>query len=65
MPNPIQFYYDFASPFGYMEAPRNSVLAAKHGRSVEWTPILLGVYCKVTGAWPLLSVPLKGRYSRR
>ncbi|MEO8156515.1 MAG: 2-hydroxychromene-2-carboxylate isomerase [Betaproteobacteria bacterium] len=65
MPNPIQFYYDFASPFGYMAATRISVLAAKHGRSVEWKPILLGVVFKVTGALPLPSVPLKGDYSRR
>jgi 2-hydroxychromene-2-carboxylate isomerase len=65
MPNPIQFYYDFASPYGYMAATKISALAAKHGRGVEWKPILLGVVFKVTGGVPLPSAPLKGDYSRR
>ena len=62
---PIQFYFDFASPFGYMAATQISSLAAKHGRSVEWKPILLGVVFKVTGGVPLPSAPLKGEYSKR
>ena len=65
MANPIQFYFDFASPYGYMAATKISALAAKHGRSVEWKPILLGVVFKVTGGVPLPSAPLKGDYSRR
>lgn len=65
MANPIQFYYDFASPYGYMAATRISALAAKHGRGVEWKPILLGVVFKHTGGVPLPSAPLKGDYSRR
>lgn len=65
MANPIQFYFDFASPYGYMAATKISALAAKHGRVVEWKPILLGVVFKVTGAVPLPSAPLKGDYSRR
>ena len=65
MTNPIQFYFDFASPYGYMAATKISALAAKHGRAVEWKPILLGVVFKVTGAVPLPSAPLKGEYSRR
>lgn len=65
MANPIQFHYDFASPYGYMAATKISALAAKHGRSVEWKPILLGAVFKVTGGVPLPSAPLKGDYSRR
>ena len=65
MANPIQFYFDFASPYGYLAATRISRLAAKHGRSVEWKPILLGVVFKVTGGVPLPNAPLKGEYSRR
>lgn len=65
MANPIQFYYDFASPYGYMAATKISALAAKHGRTVEWKPILLGVVFKVTGGVPLPMAPLKGDYSRR
>jgi 2-hydroxychromene-2-carboxylate isomerase len=65
MPQPIQFYFDFASPYGYMAATRITALAAKHGRGVEWKPILLGVVFKVTGGVPLPNAPLKGDYSRR
>ncbi len=64
MANPIQFYFDFASPYGYMAATQISRLAAKHGRSVEWKPFLLGVVFKVTGGVPLPNAPLKGDYSR-
>jgi len=65
MANPIQFYFDFASPYGYMAATKISELAAKHGRNVEWKPILLGVGFKGTGGVPLPNAPLKGDYSRR
>ena len=65
MADAIQFYFDFASPYGYMAATKISGLAAKHGRKVEWKPILLGVVFKVTGGVPLPSAPLKGDYSRR
>jgi len=65
MPQPIQFYFDFASPYGYMAATRLTALAARHGRGVEWKPILLGVVFKVTGGVPLPNAPLKGDYSRR
>ena len=65
MPNPIDFYFDFSSPYGYMAATRISAIAAKHGRSVSWRPILLGAVFKVTGGAPLPSLPLKGDYSKR
>lgn len=65
MANALEFYYDFASPYGYMAATKISALAAKHARAVEWKPILLGVVFKVTGGVPLPSAPLKGDYSRR
>jgi 2-hydroxychromene-2-carboxylate isomerase len=65
MPNPIEFYFDFASPYGYFGATRISAIAAKHGRKVAWKPILLGVVFKVTGMAPLPTLPLKGDYSVR
>src|ERR1043165_7107592 len=65
MPQQIQFYFAFSSPTGYMAAPSISALAAKHGRGIEWKPILLGVVFKVTGGVPLPNAPLKGDYSRR
>jgi len=65
MEKPIEFYFDFSSPYGYFGATRISALAAKYGRSVVWRPFLLGAAFKVTGSGPLPSLPLKGDYSKR
>ena len=62
---PLAFYFDFNSPYGYIGAHRITDLAAKHGRTVDWKPILLGAIFKVTGSGPLPDVPLKGDYSKR
>lgn len=64
MTTPIDFYFDFSSPYGYLAATRIEDLAAKHGRTVNWHPILLGAVFKVTGGAPLPSLPLKGDYAR-
>jgi 2-hydroxychromene-2-carboxylate isomerase len=61
---PLQFYFDFSSPFGYLAAQRIDALAAKHGRIVDWRPMLLGVAFKQTGAVPLTTIPVKGEYSK-
>lgn len=63
MPSPIDFYFDFSSPYGYFAAERIDDLAARHGRAVIWHPILLGVVFKVVGTAPLPSIPVKGPYS--
>jgi 2-hydroxychromene-2-carboxylate isomerase len=65
MPSPIDFYFDYSSPYGYFGAMKIDAIAAKHGREVNWKPILLGAVFKVTGAQPLPSLPLKGDYARR
>jgi 2-hydroxychromene-2-carboxylate isomerase len=65
MPAPIDFYFDYSSPYGYFAAMKIDALAAKHGRSVNWKPILLGAVFKVTGAQPLTTLPLKGDYALR
>ncbi|WP_366145435.1 2-hydroxychromene-2-carboxylate isomerase [Candidatus Accumulibacter sp. ACC007] len=63
MPEPIDFYFDFSSPYGYLASEKIDELARSHGRQVRWRPILLGVVFKHTGAAPLTLVPLKGEYS--
>jgi 2-hydroxychromene-2-carboxylate isomerase len=65
MPAPIDFYFDFSSPYGYLAAEEIDELAAKHGREVAWRPILLGAVFQETGSQPLLNIPLKGDYARR
>lgn len=63
---PLHFYFDFISPFGYFASLRIEALAARHGRTVEWHAMLLGVsVLKVMGLKPLLDTPLKGDYIRR
>lgn len=62
---PIDFYFDFSSPYGYFASTRIEALAARHGRTVAWHPILLGVVFRITGVSPLPEVPLKGDYSWR
>jgi len=62
--SPIDFYFDFSSPYGYLASEKIEALAARHGRSVDWHPILLGIVFRETGAKSLTEVPLKGNYSR-
>lgn len=62
---PIEFYFDFSSPYGYLAACRINALAAHHQRRVNWKPVLLGPMFKVAGTAPLAQVPLKGPYSIR
>lgn len=63
MLTPIDFYFDFSSPYGYFGASQIDALAARHGRGVVWHPILLGVVFKAVGTAPLPSIPVKGPYS--
>jgi len=65
MKPPIDFYFDFSSPYGYLAAQKIEALAAKHGRAVNWRPMLLGVAFKATGMAPLPQLPLKGPYAMR
>lgn len=64
MPQPIDFYFDYSSPYGYLAATKIEAIAAKHGREIDWHPILLGAIFKITGAGPLPTLPLKGDYFR-
>lgn len=66
MAAPLQFHFDFISPYGYLASLRIEDIAARHGREVDWRPMLLGVaVMKVMGLKPLLETPLKGDYVRR
>jgi 2-hydroxychromene-2-carboxylate isomerase len=65
MPAPIDFYFEFASPYGYLASTQIEDLAARHGREVVWRPIMLGAAFKETGARPLTQTPLKAPYLRQ
>lgn len=65
MPQAIDFYFDFASPYGYLASVQIDAWAKAHGRDVTWRPILLGAAFKEVGTAPLMSYPIKGRYAER
>jgi 2-hydroxychromene-2-carboxylate isomerase len=63
---PLQFWFDFISPYGYLASLRIDEIAARHGRTVDWHPVLLGVtVLKVMGLPPLMETPLKKDYAPR
>lgn len=65
MKAPIDFYFDFSSPYGYLASRFIDDIAARHGREVSWRPILLGPVFQQSGNSPLVSQPLKGAYAMR
>jgi 2-hydroxychromene-2-carboxylate isomerase len=62
MAKPIDFYFDFSSPYGYLASTQIDELAKRHKREVAWHPFLLGAAFKVTGQKPLVEQPLRGAY---
>src|SRR5918996_2109768 len=62
MAAPIDFYFEFASPYGYLASTQIDAIGARHRREVRWLPIMLGAAFKETGARPLTQTPLKGPY---
>lgn len=41
MSAPIDFYFDFASPYGYIASEQIDAIADRHGRTVTWRAIVL------------------------
>lgn len=61
---PIDFYFDFSSPYGYIASQIVDDMEKRIGRPVKWRPTLLGVTFKIMGQVPLVEVPMKGDYAR-
>ncbi|MEX1036452.1 MAG: 2-hydroxychromene-2-carboxylate isomerase [Sneathiella sp.] len=64
MSGPIDFYFDFSSPYAYLGSHLIEPVAKRHGREVNWHPFMLGVAMKGEKTFPLTQYPLKGDYSR-
>jgi 2-hydroxychromene-2-carboxylate isomerase len=58
----IDFYFDFASPYGYFMSEKIDALAKEHGCSVTWRPILLFAALRALGLPPPLEHPVKLAY---
>ena len=65
MSKSIDFYFDFISPYAYLGSTQIEAIAARHGRTVNWRPVLIGVtILKIMGMKPLPETPMKGDYLR-
>ncbi len=65
MSDPVLFYFDFSSPYGYFAAQKIDETVAEFDRQVTWKPMMLGAAMKETGNIPLAQQPIKGDYCRR
>ncbi|MBL4542348.1 MAG: 2-hydroxychromene-2-carboxylate isomerase [Rhodobacteraceae bacterium] len=64
MPRPVEFWFEFASPYSYIAAMGIEAAAAEAGVPVRWRPFLLGPVFKAQG-WddsPFNLYPAKGAY---
>lgn len=62
---PIDFYFDFSSPYSYIASEWIDALAARHGRTVHRHAILLGVTFSAAELKSPVSHPIKRDYSLR
>ena len=46
---PLQFWYDFSSPFAYLASTQIEAVAERAGASLTWKPLLLGALFKNIG----------------
>ncbi|MSO93590.1 MAG: 2-hydroxychromene-2-carboxylate isomerase [Rhodospirillales bacterium] len=60
---PVDFYFDFSSPYGYFAAFKIDALVGRFERAVRWHPMMLGAAMKVSGNRPLADQPIKGDYA--
>lgn len=63
--DPVEFWFDFTSPYAYLASAEVEDVAALHGRTVSWRAFLLGAVFKTTGMQALTRTPLRGDYARR
>jgi 2-hydroxychromene-2-carboxylate isomerase len=60
----IEFWFDFSSPYAFFASLSIEEIAARHRRSVQWRPFMLGVLFKATGMTSLTQTPLRGDYAK-
>lgn len=65
MADPIEFRFDFASPYSYLASEKIDALAERFGRKVRWRPVLLGAVFKHFGTVPLVRQPGLHDYAPR
>jgi len=63
--SPIDFYFDFSSPYSYIASEWVEALAARHGRTVDRKAILLGATFQAAELKSPVAYPLKREYALR
>jgi 2-hydroxychromene-2-carboxylate isomerase len=53
MSKPVQYWFDFVSPYSYIAGEQIEAMAAKHGRGVQFQPFLLGAVFQLSKSAPL------------
>lgn len=61
---PIEFWFDFASPYAYFATKDIERHLGRLGRPVHWRPFLLGVAFQHTGMGALNRTPMRGDYAK-
>ena len=62
---PIDFYFDFSSPYSYIASEWIEALAARHARTVRWHAMLLGATFQAAELKSPVAHPIKRDYSFR
>ncbi len=65
MKTPIDFWFDFSSPYSYIANEWVDAVAARHGRTVRRRAMLLGATFQAAGLKPPVDHPLKREYVLR
>jgi 2-hydroxychromene-2-carboxylate isomerase len=60
---PIDFYFDFSSPYSYIASEWIEALAARHARTVRWHAFLLGATFQAAELKSPVMYPIKREYS--
>jgi 2-hydroxychromene-2-carboxylate isomerase len=59
---PVEFYFDFSSPYSYIASEWVEAVAARYGRAVRWHAILLGATFQAAELRTPVSHPIKREY---
>ncbi len=62
---PIDFYFDFASPYSYIASTLIQKIAERHDRNVIWHPLVIGSAFKVVGGTAMHGMPMRADYVER
>ncbi len=65
MSAPIDFYFDFSSPYGYLASEQIDALGAKHGRAVMWHAIVLDAQFQPQGGMKIPAALMRTEYVKR